>query len=66
MECRLGSMEHRMDSMKHTMDNLSRGTEGLETKFKTVNEYLLEVIRQERLVMKEFGDLTSQYQEREI
>lgn len=63
---RLDSMEHRMDSMKYTMDNLSHGTEDLEAKFKTVNEYLLEVIRQERIVMQEFGDLASQYHEREM
>lgn len=66
MERRLDSMEHRMDSMKHNMDNLSQGTEGLEAKFKTVNEYLLEVIRQERIVMQEFGDLASHYHERDI
>jgi hypothetical protein len=35
---------HRMDSMKHNMDKLSQGTESLEAKFRTVNEYLLEVL----------------------
>ncbi|KAJ5517502.1 hypothetical protein N7527_009062 [Penicillium freii] len=65
MERRLDSMEHRMDSMKHNMASLSQGTESLEAKFKTVNEYLLEVIRREQIVMQEFGDLANRYQEQE-
>ncbi|KAJ5255845.1 hypothetical protein N7505_010996 [Penicillium chrysogenum] len=65
MEHRLDSMEHRMDSMKHNMDKLSQGTESLEAKFRTVNEYLLEVIRREQMVMQEFGDLANRYQEQE-
>ncbi|CAG8178783.1 unnamed protein product [Penicillium nalgiovense] len=65
MERRLDSMEHRMDSMKHNMASLSQGTESLEAKFKTVNEYLLEVIRREQMVMQEFGDLANRYQEQE-
>ncbi|KAJ6136785.1 hypothetical protein N7497_012338 [Penicillium chrysogenum] len=66
MENRMDSMKQSMDSMKHSMDNLSQETESLEAKFKSVNEYLLEVIRREQRVMKEFGDLASRYQEQEI
>lgn len=62
----MDSMKQSMDSMKHSMDNLSQETESLEAKFKSVNEYLLEVIRREQRVMKEFGDLASRYQEQEI
>lgn len=61
MERCLDSMGNRLDSMKDRMDNLSQGTESLEDKFKTVNTYLLEVIRREQMVMKEFGDLASRY-----
>ncbi|KAI2765506.1 hypothetical protein CBS147339_7257 [Penicillium roqueforti] len=66
MENRMDSMKQSMDSMKHSMDNLSQETESLEAKFKSVNEYLLEVIRREQRVMKEFSDLASRYQEQEI
>ncbi|OQE66365.1 hypothetical protein PENNAL_c0188G09651 [Penicillium nalgiovense] len=63
---RLDSIKQSMDSMKDRMDNLSQGTESLEDKFKTVNKYLLEVIRREQMVMKEFGDLASRYHQQEI
>ncbi|CAG8091098.1 unnamed protein product [Penicillium nalgiovense] len=63
---RLDSIKQSIDSMKDRMDNLSQGTESLEDKFKTVNKYLLEVIRREQMVMKEFGDLASRYHQQEI
>ncbi|KAJ5120835.1 uncharacterized protein N7515_010223 [Penicillium bovifimosum] len=65
MERSLGTMERRMDKLTQNVENLSRQTEGLETKFQTVNDYLLEVIRREQMVMQEFGDLASHYHERE-
>ncbi|KAJ5821843.1 uncharacterized protein N7525_011127 [Penicillium rubens] len=53
----LDSIENRIDSIKQSIDKV---------KFKSVNEYLLEVIRREQRVIKEFGDLVSRYQEQEI
>ncbi|KAJ5366665.1 hypothetical protein N7541_000606 [Penicillium brevicompactum] len=66
MDRHLSSIEHRMESMEHRMDSLYQGMESLEAKFKTVNEYLLEVIRREQMVMRELGDLASRYHERDI
>jgi chromosome segregation ATPase len=62
-ERHLERMERRLDTMEHRMDNLLQGTESLETRIKTVNGNLLEVIRREQVVMQEIGDLVSRCHE---
>lgn len=62
----LENMDRHLSSMEHRMDSLYQRMESLEAKFKTVNEYLLEVIRREQMVMRELGDLASRYHERDI
>jgi chromosome segregation ATPase len=59
MEHGLENMEHRMESLENSMVKLYQGTESLEASFKTVNGYLLEVIRREQMVMQELGELAS-------
>lgn len=73
MEHRLESIEHRLDSMVHRIESLEdsmarlhQETECLEARFKTINEYLLEVIRREQTVMQELGELASRYHEQDI
>ncbi|KAJ5456072.1 uncharacterized protein N7458_004336 [Penicillium daleae] len=66
LNSRLDGMEGRLDSIEHRLEVVDQGMDSLNSRFKTINGYLLEVIKREQMAMRELGDLASRYHEKDM